>query len=427
MAAVKGKELAKVYWGGRYKGKLWAMVDPQGKEAKSGSPIAALARLNKDGRDAARLIAEMEDNRLSCQFRIEQIQLENKNVAGKCAVVNKAMKDAGHLQNKSLQEYSKALRDAKAARGQIKTAGIEIEARLKDLENAKNEYEKSEVESLAKEKKVKLKNAQKERDATIASITKVLAYAKLVRGGNLVSIADAAINKIATDIVTVDYEPKLKALRKEIKVLEGRSADLDKLIFKGQVKAATLKLKAQLSDLGNKQDSLNSALKNAAEMRKLAVDALDGKKTSTRATRGLADIMKDRQKHIKYVEWARKDFAAYKATLERLMRDLTALARIYGSVDGLLKSAAKTDKSFSPDSEYGKAIVKWAAGNGLLLSNWWTHAGNEVSCCKKEEKYLNDNGARGPFAEFNKIQEQIKATRTVWRENLSAYDLKCPA
>jgi hypothetical protein len=64
MAGVKSKALAKVNWDGRYKGKLLVMVDPAGKEAKPGPPLDVLARLNKDGRDAARIIEELEDKRV---------------------------------------------------------------------------------------------------------------------------------------------------------------------------------------------------------------------------------------------------------------------------------------------------------------------------------------------------------------------------
>lgn len=427
MAAVKEKALGKLYWGGGYKGKLWAMVDPQGKEAKSGSPIAALARLNKDGRDAHRIIEELQDQRADCQGRIKNIQAENKRVAGKCAMVAKALNDASLLQNTYLQGYTEALRNADLARGEIKTASEEIEARLKALENAKTEYEKFKVDEMAEDKKKQFKDAKRDRDATIASITKVLAFAKLVRGGNLVAIADAAINKIATDIVQVDYEPKLKALKREIAVLGKQSKELDKVIVKGKVNEAALWLKAELSDFDNKQKSLNSALKTAAEKRTLAMRALSLKDGSTRATRGLADLMRERKNHTKYVEWARSDFADYKTKLERMMRDLNTLSRFYGSVDSVLKKAAKKDKSYSPDSEYGKAIIKWAARNGLLFINWGNYARGEIRYCKKEEKYVNDEGAKGPFAEFNKIKRMIEDTRDKDRTELRKYNLKCSA
>jgi exonuclease VII small subunit len=364
----------------------------------------------------------------SCQAKIEVIQSEKKRLAGKCAMVDKALKDAGQLQNDYLQKYSKAMRGVEAARRDIEKATGDMNVQLLKLDTAKKEYERAEVSELSKEVQKKLKNAQKERDATIATIAKVLVYAKLIRSGNIVAIADAAINKIATDIVKVDYEPKLKAFKSELAALKKRSTELDKEIADGKVASASAALEAQLTGLKNKQKDLNDAMVLAVEMRKLAMDALDDTKTSTPAMRGLADIMEARDNYVKYVDLAKRTVANYKSKLEKMKRDLSALARIYGSVDGFLKTAAKKNNSFSPNTDYGKAIIKFAAGNALLLHNWQNHATNEISYCKGQEKFLNDDKSKkGPYAEINAIRTRMNTTRYDRQKTLRKQGLKCPA
>ena len=425
MAGVKSKVLAKLRWEGRDKGKLWAIVGPEGKEPKRGSPIADFARLNKFGLKAALHIALMDRHGSVCRSSIKEIQAETKRVGGKCATAEKALKAAGLLQREYLQKYSREVDNTKIARGKIQAVQSEIETEFKRLENAKKKLEKFDVDSLKEKYGKEFKAVKDSRDAAIASITEFLDLAKLVRGGNLLDMVDTAINKIAFHIVEVDYEPKLKALTKKIENLENKSKGLAKEIRVGEVAAAASQLKAKFDKLNKVMvPNLNRSLKNAADARTLAMDSLDqGKKRSS--TTGLADIMADRIKHTKFIGLTKGHIAEYKTALERAMKDLSSLGKYYHSVEVVLKYAAKKEKSYSPDSAYGKAVYKWGLANGVHLANWSTYAKYEVTYCKKEAKYLNDNSAQGPFAGFNKIQRMIDEAVKIRKKELKNHKLKC--
>jgi predicted nucleic acid-binding Zn-ribbon protein len=428
MAGVKKKALAKISWGGKYKGSLWVLVDPTGKEAKPGSPIDPLARLNKDGLDAARVLANLDDQGVTCQEKIRVIHSEKKRLAGKCAMVHKALQDAKLLQNDYLQRYTEAMRGVEAARGDIAKATDDMNAQLLVLKNAQDMYEQYKLSELAKKLKTEIKTLEREKAAAVANIKKVIAYAKLIKDKNLTGMADAAINKIATSFVAVDYEPKIKALKKEVAALGKRTSELDKEIAKGVVAAAGAKLTAELTGLKNKQKALNDAMKKASEMRKLAMDALDESKNSTPAMRGLADIMEARDAYIKYVERAKEAITNYKLMLKRMQRDLNALAGIYGSVKKFLGNAEKKDKSFSPGSDYGKAIIELARQNGSILVNWQNHATTELTYCKNMEDFLNDDKSKkGPYFEINEIRAKVANTRGDRQKTFRKHKIKCPA
>lgn len=432
MAGVKGKVLVKMHWGGRFKGKLWTMVDPQGKDAKKGSPIDTLARLNKGGIDADNAIQEREDIGADCRGRIQYIHKENKRVAGKCAMVMKALKQAGHRQNEGLKGYTKALRDVEAAKATIVTAEKAMNEQVAVLEKARDEYARFELKKHAEEKSKDLDKLRKERDATIGAIKKVLGYAKLIKAKNLEGIAFAAMNRVATHIVKVDYEPKIKALKSEISNLQSQIGELDKAIMEGKVEVAAKGLEKQLANLNEKEKKLNNALLTASENRKSAMDALDGigekNRKTTPAMSGLADIIDGRAFHIKKVEWAKSAIVDYKDKLERLERDLSTLSGLYGSVEGVLKKAVKKDKSLDPTSEYGKAIRKLAGLNASLVYSWRIHADQEIRWCNKQLNYLNDDGGKnGPFAGFNEIRKMIIDTRHERQIKLGERGLKCPA
>jgi hypothetical protein len=421
MTGVKSKALEKLHWGRLYKGKLWAMVGPDGKEAKSGSPIDDMATLNKKGLKAADIIAMLEEHGSVCRDSNKKIQAEITRVGGKCATVEKALKAASGKQNERLGAYSREVDNAKKARGQIQAAQSEIETALKGLENAKKKLEKFKVDSLKDKKEKELQTVKASRDAAIASITEILDLAKLVRGGNLVDMADTAINKIAIHIVNVDYEPKLKALTKKVDDLNKKSAELAKEIALGEVATAASQFKAAYDKYKVQEINLNNSLKRAAEARKLAMDILDQRAPTT----GLADIMDDRTKHTKFIELTKRNIAIYKTGLEKAMKDLSSLERSYSIVNIILKNASKKEKSYGPDSAYGKAAYKWGLENSVLLGKWSRYAKNEVAYCKEEDKYLNDNGAQGPFAGFNKIQQMIDEALKTRRKTLIKHGLKC--
>ena len=422
MAGVKSKQLEKLKWARGYKGKLLAMLGPEGKEAKSGSPIDALATLNKKGLRASEIIPMLEEHGLVCRSSIKKIQAETARVTGKCSSVEKALKAAKLDQNKYLSAYSGAVDNAKKAREQIQAAQGKMETAFKGLENAKKKLEKFEVDSLKDKTKKEFQAVKARRDATIASITEFLDLAKLVRGMNLADMADAAINKIAVNIVEVDYEPMLKALTKKIGDLEKKSAGLGKEIAKGEVATAASAFKDQVAELKVEETNLNNALRGAARARKLAIDSLN-ERTPTKA---LAQIMEDRTKHTKFIELTKRNIAIYKTGLEKAMKDLSSLERSYSTVNIVLRNAAKKEKSYDPDSVYGKAVYTWGLGNSVLLGKWSHYAKLEVGYCKKEDKYLNDNSAQGPFGGFNMVQQMMDEASMTLRKNLKKNGMRCP-
>ncbi|MBB93133.1 MAG: hypothetical protein CML68_00805 [Rhodobacteraceae bacterium] len=411
----------KLTWDGRYKGSLVVMMGPDGKEAKSGSPINPLATLNKKGRTAADIIASLEDQRWVCQNSIKEIKDTSKRISGKCQVVAKALKAANDQQNALMAAYSAAVDKAKAARAKIPAAQSAIETAFQGLENAKKKLEKFEIDTLKDKTEKELQGLKSERDATIASIKEILSIAKLIRGGKLVDLADTAINKIATHTVKVDYQPRLKELEGKVAKLTAKSANLAKEIALGEVAEATKNLQTYIKAYNAQEVALNAALTAAAKARKLAIDKLH-KRSSTSA---LGDIMDERRVHVKYVALTKKNIANYKAGLDVAMKLLSALERDYSSVRYFLKGAEKKDKSYGPETAYGKATVKAGLGNSVLLGKWSHYAKSELAYCKAEMKYLNDQSAQGPFAGFDKVQKMMEEAQITSREKLRAHGLNC--
>ena len=74
-------------WDERIQAKLVALVDPQGKTAKSGTPIDYFAKLNENGKKAAQLIGTLDDTRWVCQEIIKDVRAESARVGGKCKAV----------------------------------------------------------------------------------------------------------------------------------------------------------------------------------------------------------------------------------------------------------------------------------------------------------------------------------------------------
>lgn len=422
MAGVKGKTLEEVSWylsGGR--GRLWAMLAPGGKEAMRSTPLEALAVLNIAGRTAADVIGRLSTDRSVCVDRIERIQAETTRVGGKCATVEKALKAVKEDQNTKLTAYSRAVGDTKIARGEIQVVQSEIETEFKRLENAKKQLEKFNVDSRLDKTEEERQAVKASRDATIASVKEFLDLAKLAMKRDLLGVADMAIRKIAIGIVEVDYEPELKALTKKIEDLKKKSAELAKEIVVGELVTAASQFKTKVKKLNKVTvPSFNISLGRAAQARKQAMDSLD-----KRPTKALADIMRDRRVHMTRIGNAMRDIAKYKADLEKAMKQMNGISRDYYPIKNILKMAAKKDESYAPGSAYGKAVDKWGRDNSKLLGDWTTHARSEVAYCKKEYKYLNDSGAQGPFAGFNKIQKMIDKALETSRKDLRAHGLKC--
>jgi len=420
MAGVKSKPLISLKWNGGHK-KLWSMLDLKGNPAKSGTPIASFDTLNKKGRKAGDIIDVLESQRYVCREDIREIEAETKRISGKCLTVEKVLKASSNKQNEILGEYRKASDNAKDAGLMIKAAQQDLETALQGLENAENKLKHSKSEEQLKKYKDKFDALKKERDKTIASIKEILKVAKVVRGKSLVAMAEMAIGKIAVNVVEVDYKPKLAALKQKIGQQAKISAELDKAIVKGEVAKAVSELKTQIAELEAQQGILNSSIRDASRMRVAAINRLN----QHSSTVGLAKIMKDRTLHVKRIELARKNIAAYKSGLEVAKRDLTSLGKSYGSVKDVLKAAEKKEKSYAPDSAYGKTACKWGLDNNVALGFWSTYAVSEIKNCKKHGDYLADKGDNGPLAGYNKLETWIDQALDQDRTTLRKNGLKC--
>ena len=70
--------------------------------------------------------------------------------------------------------------------------------------------------------------------------------------------------------------------------------------------------------------------------------------------------MRDHKIQDKRVAIARRVIWEYKTGLQQAFKAVSILSLSYKSAEKILKKAAKKDKSYSPDSEYGKAVSGWA-------------------------------------------------------------------
>lgn len=421
MAAVKKKILCTLSWDGKIQAKLVVLVDPQGKAAKGGTPIDYFAKLNEKGLRAAQLIGTLDDTRFVCEANIKDVRAESARVGGKCKAVERALRLANDNQNNLLKDFNVAVANAKVMVKKVSSAHSTMLGGLKDLEIAKNELKKHDIDTLTEKTESQLKALKKERDETIKSIEEITKIAKVLVSKNLINIFTLALNKVATHSVKAEYQPELSKLADRIKSMKEKSAGLAKDIKLGEIKSATHKFNAGVDAYSAAESEFNARIDEAAQARKNLMNNLEG--TPSKA---LADVMRAHKIQDQRVAIARRNIWEYKTGLQGALKSLSILLLSYKSAKNTLKKAVKKDSSYNPVSEYGKSVCGWAFQNGHHLEAWKRNAVSEIGYCKKQEIYLDDDSRKGPFGGFHKMNAMVDAARDKTRKELKANRLKCP-
>lgn len=421
MAAVKKIVLVTLRWDEKIRGQLVALVDPQGKTAKSGTPIAYFYKLNGKGKKAAQLLGTLETTRWVCQEIIKDVRAESARAEGQCKAVERALRLANDNQNNLLKLFNVAVENAKVMISTVSSARNAMQAALSDLEKAKNELKKHNIDTVKDKSKAQLKAIIKERDEAIKSITEITKIAKVLVSKNLINIFTLAVDKVATHIVKAEYAPELAKLGEKIKILKTKSALIAKEIKNLGIESAVHKFNAGVDAYRAAEGGFNARMAEAGQAQKILMNNLDD--TPSKA---LADVMRAHKIQDQRVATARRNIWEYKTGLQGAFKSLSILSLSYKSAKKTLKKAAMKDKSYNPDSKYGKAVIAWAFRNGHVLVDWKEHAVPEIRYCKQQEKYLDDDSMKGPFGGFHKMNAMVEFARDKTRKYLKANRMKCP-
>jgi len=412
--------LGPVRFGGRTKGRLWAMTDPRGAIVRggSGSHLKPLSQLNELGAWVLQAVADhaaRED-----QWR-QGVALARKS-AEKARSDLKVLKREGSRGETALGQamerrldesdffgdvdgYLDAQERAEGLVGVIRKAEKDFDRATHQLDAALSAAAYHEVEKDLKDKQEELEQLERDIEQAKRIFGQVIGIVNQVRKQDWEGLATRVISQVATRSIEAKWAPEVAKLKEELASAKKQMRRLKTEELVSQIEAARAGLESAALAFENAREELDTALGQLARHRKNASHEL--KESSSTAVAGR--LIAQRAQQLYAVTRTRQLCEAFLRDTRKGTQRLLQISRQYSLVGSRLDRTARSEPAYARGTMLRKTLEQSALSNAVLIDQWQTWLEKKVQPeCAQALKWLTKDGPTAPMAPFDEAVELLE-------------------
>jgi hypothetical protein len=408
--------LGPINWGGKYRGKFWAITNVDGDVVRRGErfPSSAMAKMNEFGALALAAMADLE--KLHAQWRSDY-DVVRKATDQAAADVKTLGADVNKGENGALAKRVKGDRDffgdvngyleklelAEGLYKKIPAAEKDFEAASHKLKEVVFAYEVDKTSDQYKDKEEELEDLKKDIESAKELFKEIVDMALNIAKQDWKDVAANAISFLGRQAIDAAYEPRLNTLKQELETLKKKVRDLKDKQFMSAIEGARAGLESASIRFENAQSEFKTALDQLARAQANARNELN--ESSSTAIAG--KLVVGRTQQLKSIATGQTSCRRYLELSRRGAERISEIGNKYGAVGSFLDQAAKVDPAFSSDKRYAKTLELSARTNVVELDEWRNWVSHVQSECTKALQWL-DQGSKGPMAPFDQAISLVK-------------------
>jgi hypothetical protein len=408
--------LGSVSWGGRYRGKFWAITDINGDIVRGGPNLILkdMAAMNHMGALALKAIEDLET--LDKQWRAEHDAVR-KSTSDAASDVKTLGADVKKGENGALAKRVKTDRDffadvngyiekLEVAEGlfrKIPGAEKDFEAASYKLKAVVYQYEVDKATDKYKDKEEELEQLKEDIEEAQELFEKVVEFALNIAKKDWKDAAANAITYLGKKAIDAVYEPELNTLKAELESLKKEVKQLKDKQFVNAIEGARADLESAAIRLENAQADFKTALEQLARVQANARNELN----ESSSTKLAGKLIAGRAQQLKAITTAHSACRRYLEISKRGAGRIAEIGDNYADVGTFLTEAAKVDPAFKPTTLYARTLELAARSNVVMLDNWRNWVEHVQGECTKALKWL-DEGDKGPMAPFKEAISLVK-------------------
>ena len=408
--------LGSLNWGGRYRGKFWAITDVNGNIVRGGPSriLKDMAAMNQMGALVLKAIEDLET--LDKQWRAEHDAVR-KATADAANEVKSLAADVKKGANGALAKRAKNDRDffadvngyvekleaAEALFRKIPGAEKDFVAASFKLNAVVFQYEVDQATDRHEDKEDELEQLKKDIEDAQEFFKDVVEVALNIAKQDWKDVAANAISYLGKKAIDAAYEPQLNTLKDQLEALKKEVKGLKDKQFFNAIEGARADLESAAIRLENAQADFKTALEQLARVQANARNELN----ESSSTKQVGKLSVGRTQQLKAITAGQTACRRYLELSKRGSARVSEIGDRYGAVGTFLTDASKTDPAFERTTLYARTLELSARSNVVMLDNWRNWAEHVQGECTKALKWL-DEGDKGPMAPFKEAISLVK-------------------
>ena len=337
--------LGSINWGGRYRGRLWAITNVNGDIVRGGTSLILkdMAAMNHMGALALKAIDDLET--LDKQWRAEHDAVRKasdeaandvKTLAAdvkrgeNCTLAKRAKEDRDFFTD--VNSYIEKLEVAEGLFRKIPGAEKDFQAASHKLNAVVFQYEVDKASDTYKDKEDELEQLKKDIEEAQDLFKDVVEIATNIAKGDWTDVAANALSFLGKKTIDAAYEPRLNTLKEELEALKKEVKELKDKQFFNAIEGARADLESAAIRLENAQADFKTALEQLARVQANARNELN----ESSSTKLVGKLIVGRAQQLKAITAGQTACRRYLELSKRGSDRISEIGDCYGNVGTFL-------------------------------------------------------------------------------------------